>query len=133
MCEACELGKHHRASFNLSLNKSTIPFQLIHTNVWGPSHISSLNGYKWFVTFTDDFSRTTWVYLMKAKSDVYSIFKTFHKMICTQFSTTIKLVRFDQGGEYIYGGLENFFLEHGMIHQTSFTNTPPTKWSCREK
>ena len=55
MCEACALGKHHRASFNLSLNKSTIPFQLIHIDVWGPSHISSLNGYKWFVTFTDNF------------------------------------------------------------------------------
>ena len=99
LCEACELSKHHRATFNLSMNKSTIPFQLVHIDVWGPSHISSLHGYKWFVTFIDDFSRTTWVYLMKEKSDVFSIFKNFHKMICTQFSTVVKIVRSDRGGE----------------------------------
>ena len=83
MCETCELGKHHRATFNLSLNKTTIPFQIIHTDVWGPSNISSMNGIKWFVTFIDDFFRTTWVYLMREMSDVFSIFKNFHKMICT--------------------------------------------------
>ena len=38
-CETCELGKHHRATFNLSLNKSLVPFQLIYTDVWGASHI----------------------------------------------------------------------------------------------
>ena len=79
MCEACELGKHHRGTFNLSLNKSTIHFQIIHTDVY----ISSLNGYKWFVTLIDDFSRTTWMYLMREKSDVFSILKNFHKMIYT--------------------------------------------------
>ena len=73
--EACELGKHHRATFNLSLNKSIVPFTIVRTYVWGPSHISSLNGYKWFVTFVDDFFRTTWVYLMKEKkNDVFHIF-----------------------------------------------------------
>ena len=54
----------------------------------------------------------------------FSIFKSFHKMICTQFSTVIKVVRSDKGGEYIYGGLTQYFSEHGMIHHNSCTNTP---------
>ena len=123
-CEACELGKHHRATFHSSLNKSTIPFSLMHTDVWGPSHIPTFNDYKWLVSFIDDCTRTTWVYLMKEKNAVFSILKVFHKMICTQFNTVVKIVRSDKGGEYIYGGLSHYFSEHGMIHQTSCTNTP---------
>ena len=130
-CEAYQLGKHHRATYNSSFNKNTIPFSLIHIDVWGPSPI--LNGYKWFITFIDDYARTTWVYLMKDKSDVFSIFKAFHKMISTQFSTIVKIVRLQKGKEYIYGGLTHYFTEYGMIHQTSCTNTPQQNGVAEQK
>lgn len=123
-CESCELGKHHRASFYPSINKSIIPFTLIHTDVWGPSRVASLKGHRWFVSFVDDCSRTTWVYLMKDKSEVHAIFKEFHKMICTQYGALVKIVRSDNGGEYFKGGLTTHFLDHGIIHQSSCTNTP---------
>ena len=55
-CETCELAKHHRVSFPLSSNKSSAPFSLIHTDVWGPSRVVSLNGCRWFISFIDDFS-----------------------------------------------------------------------------
>ncbi|CAL5350327.1 unnamed protein product [Camellia sinensis] len=124
LCESCQLGKQHRASFAPSLNKSLVPFSLIHSDVWGPSRVLSVKGHRWFVTFIDDFSRATWVYLMKDKSEVFSVFRTFHKMICTQFGATIKIFRSDNGGEYIDSGLEQYFSTHGIIHQTSCTNTP---------
>ncbi|XP_057495256.1 retrovirus-related Pol polyprotein from transposon TNT 1-94 isoform X3 [Actinidia eriantha] len=123
-CESCELGKHHRASFYPSINKSIIPFTLIHTDVWGPSRVASLKGHRWFVSFVDDCSRTTWVYLMKDKSEVHAIFKVFHKMICTQYGALVKVVRSDNGGEYFKGDLTTHFLDHGIIHQSSCTNTP---------
>ena len=97
-CEACELEKHHRATFHSSINKSTIPFSRIHTDVWGPSHITTVNGFRWYVSFIDDCTRTTWVYLMKEKNVVFSIFKNFHKMICTQFNTVVRIVRSDERG-----------------------------------
>ena len=71
-CETCELGKHHRTIFHPSINKRTIPFSLIHMEVWGPSHIPILNGYKWFLSFIDDCTHTTWVYLIKEKNAVFS-------------------------------------------------------------
>jgi hypothetical protein len=49
-------------------------FVLVHIDVWGPSQVLSLSGYWWFVFFIDDFSRTTWVYLLKDKNDVFSVF-----------------------------------------------------------
>lgn len=40
-------------------------------DVWEPSPTVFLFGFRYFVTFVDDYSRITWVYLLKAKSDVF--------------------------------------------------------------
>jgi hypothetical protein len=80
-CETCELSKHHRVSFSPSINKSDAPFVLVHTDVWGPSRVVSLSGYRRFMSFIDDFFRITWVYLLKDKSDVFYVFQMFYKMV----------------------------------------------------
>ena len=45
-----------------------ISFALDHTNVCGPMNISSIEGNSYFLTFIDDFSRKTWIYLLKSKA-----------------------------------------------------------------
>jgi transposase InsO family protein len=52
------------------------------------------------VIFVDDYSRFTWIYMLKHRSDLVPIFQTFHKMIQTQFSCTIKVFRSDNAQEY---------------------------------
>ena len=77
-CESCQLGKHVSSSFPSRVNKQAEShFSLIHSDVWGPSHVKSTLGYQYFVTFVDDFSRYTWLFLMKNRSDLISIFQTF--------------------------------------------------------
>jgi GAG-pre-integrase domain len=71
-CEVCKLGKRIKLSFSLSKCKSKKYFELIHSDVWGPALVESFNGFKYFVIFIDDFSRTTWLYLLKNKSEVFS-------------------------------------------------------------
>ena len=64
-CESCQLGKHTRVSFPKRLESHTkSPFELVHTDVWGSSRTSSTLGFRYFVTFVDDFSRCTWLFLM---------------------------------------------------------------------
>jgi hypothetical protein len=58
-CETCELAKHHRVSFSPSINKSAKPFVLVYIDVWSLSQVVFLSGYWWFISFIDDFSRTT--------------------------------------------------------------------------
>lgn len=123
-CDICILAKSHRATYPLSTNKSNSPFALIHSDVWGPSPVAHISGIRWFVIFVDDCTRMTWLYLMKHKDEVFNIFTTFHAMINTQYGATIKVLRSDNGGEYVNTQLKAYFTQHGLIHETSCAQTP---------
>ena len=88
-----------------------------------PPHIDS-HGFSYFVVFIDDYSRMCWVYFLKHKSEVFDVFVKFYNMILTQFHAKPKILRSDNGGEYISVAMKQFFLEHGLIHQTSCPDTP---------
>ena len=68
------------------------------------------------MTFIDDHMRLSWVYLMKEKSEVETIFKNFYTMVQTQFQKSIEILRSDNGQEYFKNMLSQFFLEKGIIH-----------------
>ena len=53
-CETCVMAKSHPTVFPLSNNKAALPFELVHSDVWGPAHVTS-HGFRWFVTFIDDY------------------------------------------------------------------------------
>ena len=88
-CNVCEYAKHHSVSFPLSNKKSFVPFSLIHTHVWGPTKVHNISRVIWFVLFVDDCIRFTWVYLMKQKSKVSTIFPIFHNMLKNQFNAKV--------------------------------------------
>ena len=100
-CNTCMIAKSHRTSYPLSMNKNTLPFALVHSDVWGPSPISIGFGVHWFVIFVDRCIRMTWLYLMKHKDEVLHVFQSFHAMIQTQFSSKLRVLCFDNGGEYV--------------------------------
>ena len=54
-----------------------------------------MGGSRYFVIFVDDFSRYTWIYLMKNRSEVLTIYRDFAKMVQTQYSKAIKVFRSD--------------------------------------
>ncbi|CAD6270849.1 unnamed protein product [Miscanthus lutarioriparius] len=83
VCDACEFGKHMRASYISKGLRSTLPFILVHSDVW-TSPVVSISGMKYFVTFIDCYSRMTWVYLMRHKNEVL---KDFCACVKNQFNT----------------------------------------------
>ena len=69
-CESCELGKHHRAIFQSRVNsRSSYTFELVHSDVWGPSRKPSIKGFRNFLLFVDDF----YGLVLSAKRDVRSV------------------------------------------------------------
>ena len=74
-CNACQFGKLHQITYSSSSLKTMKPFQLIHSDISHisyltcPSHIS-LDGYKYYLSFVDDFSRYVWIYPVHLNSEV---------------------------------------------------------------
>ena len=56
VCEVCELAKHTRTNYPSSNERSKVPFEVVHSDVWGPSAVTSLLGERWYVTVIDGFS-----------------------------------------------------------------------------
>jgi hypothetical protein len=100
-CESCQYAKHHRVSLYPSVNKrSSSFFEVVHSDIWVPSTVVSKQGYRYFVTFVDDYTRVTWLFLMKSRSELFSIFCVFCAEIQNQFNASIKILRSDNAKEY---------------------------------
>ena len=99
-------------------------FELVHTDVWGPSRSTSILGFRYFVTFIDDYSRCIWLFLMKTRVELFSILKKFHAEICTKFNTSIRILRSDNAKEYFSTPFSSFMSSHGILHQSSCAYTP---------
>lgn len=80
------------------MNKSKFTFALVYSNVWRPSPKPTISSFVWFVIFVDDCTRMTWLYLLKHKDEVFTIFQSFHDIIDTQYSAKLQILRFDNGG-----------------------------------
>ena len=74
--------------------------------------------------FIDDCTRMTWVYLLKRKDEVTEVFKSFYTMVQNQFGKGIKFFRSDNGGEFVNQVLREFFVNKGIIHETTCVGTP---------
>ena len=75
-CETCIGGKHLRTPFASSTTQTTEVLELVHSDVCGKMQEKSLGGGEYFLTFTDDKSRYTWVYILKTKDQVFDCFLT---------------------------------------------------------
>jgi histone deacetylase 1/2 len=99
-CEACQYGKMHFLPFKNSSSHAREILELVHTDVWGPAPIISSSGFKYYVHFIDDFSRFTWIYPLKQKSETVQAFIQFKNLVENQFNKKIKTIQCDGGGEY---------------------------------
>lgn len=124
ICAICPAARQHRLSFGSSEIKTTHVFDLLHIDVWGPYHTLTHNGCRYFLTIVDDYSRATWVHLMKSKLDSVSIIQTFLQFVKTQFNSTVKIVRTDNALELCHGQILHVYHTYGILHQTSCSATP---------
>ena len=124
-CESCQLRKHTRVSFPNGLDPQTkSPVAIVNANVWGPSRSTSTLGFRYFVTFIDDYSQCTWLFLMKTRAELLSIFQKFHAEIRTQFNTSIHILQNDNAKEYFSMSFSSFMSSHEILHQLSCTYSP---------
>jgi transposase InsO family protein len=124
LCKYCVLGKQCRVRFKPGKHKTEGILDYVHSDVWGPTKEASMGGSRYFVTFTDDFSRKLWVYFMKQKSEVFSKFKLWKAEVENQTGRKIKYLRSDNGTEYTDSRFQKFCEEQGIQRHFSVRKTP---------
>ncbi|KAK8705020.1 hypothetical protein V6N13_048631 [Hibiscus sabdariffa] len=115
MTKAPFTGKGERASDLLGL---------IHSDVCGPMNTQARGGFQYFITFTDDFSRYGYIYLMRHKSETLERFKEFKNEVQNQHGKSIKALRSDRGGEYLSQDFDELLKECGIVSQLTPHGTP---------
>jgi transposase InsO family protein len=97
----------------------------IHTDVWGPASISTRQGRRYFVTFTDDATRFTITYLMRTKDQALEAYKSFEAWALTQgHCRAIKVLRSDRGGEYLSDAFNAHLAAAGTARKLTVHDTP---------
>ncbi|GKD63460.1 retrotransposon protein, putative, ty1-copia subclass [Tanacetum coccineum] len=99
VCESCLLGKMIKSPFTGSCRRCEGLLDLVHTDVCGPFRSATKDRKRYYVTFTDDFSRYGYVYLIKHKLDTFEVFKRYQNEIENQLGRKIKVLRSDRGGK----------------------------------
>ncbi|KAJ0837252.1 putative RNA-directed DNA polymerase [Helianthus annuus] len=77
VCSPCELAKSKRLPFSINNKRASSPLELIHCDLWGPSPVKSNGHFTYYVAFVDDFSRFTWLYPLRAKSEFFDALSIF--------------------------------------------------------
>src|SRR5436190_4132207 len=133
-CESCELGKHHRASYKSSTSvESQSLFDLVHCDIWGPARISSVSGFNYYLVLIDDYSRVSWVHLLKDRRGISVVLESFFKLIKTQFDKSIKVFQSDNALEFMQQSVIDLCSSYGTIHQTSCPHTSPQNGVAERK
>jgi len=131
-CSHCALAKSIKLPFSSHDHCSTKPFALIHSDVW-MSPVISVSGYRYYVLFTDDYTRYSWIFPMRLKSEVFGHFSTFAMHVKTQFSLSIKQFQSDGGKGYENLRFQQFCATNGIVHRFYCPHTPQQNGLTKRK
>lgn len=124
-CGACQVGKQHRTPFSNGESwRASKGLQLVHANVYGLMNTPSITGSMYFLLFVDDFSRRMWVYFLKNKSEVFSMFQKFKASIEKESGCQIVTLRSKNGREFCSFDFSNYCATHGIKCQLTTPYTP---------
>ena len=87
---------------------------LVHTDLCGPMSTSARGGYEYFIIFIDDYSRYGYIYLMRHKSEAFDKFKEYKAEVENHQGKSIKSLRSDRGGEYLFSEFRQYLEDHGI-------------------
>ncbi|KAK9020229.1 hypothetical protein V6N11_054719 [Hibiscus sabdariffa] len=116
--------KMTKAPFNGKGERASDLLGLIHSDVCGPMNTQARGGFHYFITFTDDFSRYGYIYLMRHKSEALEKYKEFRNEVQNQHGKSIRALRSDRGGEYLSHEFDELLKECGIVSQLTPPGTP---------
>jgi transposase InsO family protein len=124
-CTACiEAKQAHNPFPKTTINRSTSPGELTHTDVWGPARTTAISGARYYITFIDDCTRRCTVQFMKSKNEATEKVKNYLMHIERQRGKLPKRVRADNGTEYLNKDLTDWCKQKGIEFETTAPYSP---------
>jgi transposase InsO family protein len=135
-CDECDISKLTRAPHTKPAERAKGVLERVFSDVHGPIQVQGRKGERYWVTFIDDFSRFTMLYLLKSKDQVFEAFTHYTNWAENQMNRriqkwdeqgirkTVKCLRDDKGGEYSSHKLREFCLMHGIDREHTIRDTP---------
>ena len=125
VCRPYQLGKQTKAKYlGTQISATSRPLELLHLDFMGPTRTESLGGKRYIMVVVDDFTRYTWVILLRSKSDAPEHIEA----LCTRFqnekSLKIDRIRSDHGKEFENSYMESFCTRLGISQEFSAPITP---------
>lgn len=125
LCIPCIEGKQHKQKFpKEGPPRAPKILGLVHNDICGTMHIGTHSGCKYFITFIDDLSRYSFVYLLRNKSEAFDKFVHYKNFVEKQTNHKIKILRSDRGGEYMSDEFKNFCTKEGIKKEFTTSYTP---------
>lgn len=124
VCAGCQHSKSHCLPFPNSNNRASVALKLVHSDLMGPAKSSSYSGFHYVMVMVDDFSRFTWVFFLKHKSEGFTKFVQFKEAVEKEFWQRLKCLCTDNGGEYMSDQFFSYCKEHGIRRQMTWPKTP---------
>jgi hypothetical protein len=118
------LGKYAKTTFPSNDSRSKGILNLIHSDVCGPMSAVSIGGFSYYVSFIDDHSRKTWIYFIKTKDEVFSLFQEFKDLVQNQTERKIKVLRSENGGEYTSNALKEICADSRIKRELTVPYNP---------
>lgn len=121
-CDVCTQGKFTQSRSREPDARATAALQLVHTDLAGPIDPESRDGYRWAVSFTDDYSSAVFVYFLRNKSDTVQATEKFLADMSPYGK--VKRIRSDNGTEFMGKDYQALLNKNGIRHETSAPYSP---------
>nr|GEY17737.1 retrovirus-related Pol polyprotein from transposon TNT 1-94 [Tanacetum cinerariifolium] len=125
LCFACAMGKSKKQSHTpKSKDTNHEKLYLLHIDLYGPMHVSSVNRKKYILIIVDDYSRFTWVKFLASKDEALDFIIKFLKMIQVRLNATVRNIRTDNETEFVNQTPRDYYEQVVISHETSVARTP---------
>jgi hypothetical protein len=126
ICDSCEHAKSTWKIIRREHEETLAPSfgAEVHTNLWGPSPVVSLEGRKYYITFTDDHTCFTWLQILRTKDQALDTYKAFAAWASTQHGAQIKRLRSNRGSKYTGAEFTKYLNKQGTERQLTTHDMP---------
>nr|GFA85974.1 hypothetical protein [Tanacetum cinerariifolium] len=121
MCHGMSTKKTHKPK---SEDTNQEKLYLLHMDLCRPMRVESINGKKYILVIMDDYSRFTWVKLLRSKDETPTFIIKFLKMIQVRLNVPVQRIQTDNGTKFVNQTLSDYYEEVGISHETSVVRSP---------